>query len=385
MSSRSSSSVSDVHSDLPFDIGGQILFGGTTTGVYPVDLRASSRWLLWAPEQGRKIPRNPAWGGTTKNGFRGFALCSPKDPRAWSSFEPAQDTAEKLDLHLGYYLALSDWSDWEGENLPGEHTVESLQVDEPHVGLLDLDDIRNSDTGRLAPEARQLIKHCSSTFVEWSPSDKGAHILGNFTLPEDLTSLSVNLASPGWPNATLELYEGGRFTTMTGKHVPGTARRTDDIQSEVDAILARHEDAVDAALDRSSSTGGSPTDTSVEGVPDELTGLEETTDISVIYEIVERTTPADIILESPVTEVRDDGSRSRDPCWADSDSGTRLAEFNDGWMWREGEHVLDALQVVALEEGIISTPQNYPRGSDWWDALDALEARGVSIPELVSE
>jgi hypothetical protein len=143
--------------------------------------------------------------------------------------------------------------------------------------------------------------------------------------------------------------------------------------------------AGEAALNRSTGARPSEGDAATGGVPESLQELDQTPDIDVIYTVIERTTPADVHLESPVTEVRSDGSRSRDPSWADSTSGTRLAEFEDGWMWREGELPLDALQVVALEEGILSNPREYPRGSDWWAAVDALRDRGVPIPELVSE
>lgn len=42
---------------------------------------------------------------------------------------------------------------------------------------------------------------------------------------------------------------------------------------------------------------------------------------------------------------------------------------------------LDALQVVALEERIITDERTYPSGEAFWAAVDALRERGAHIPE----
>ena len=41
---------------------------------------------------------------------------------------------------------------------------------------------------------------------------------------------------------------------------------------------------------------------------------------------------------------------------------------------------LDALPVVALEDGIIHDERTYPQGNDFWDVVDALRGRGAHIP-----
>jgi hypothetical protein len=50
-------------------------------------------------------------------------------------------------------------------------------------------------------------------------------------------------------------------------------------------------------------------------------------------------------------------------------------------VYRDGLIGLDALQVVALEEGIITDERDYPSGEDFWGAVDELRARGAHIPE----
>lgn len=64
------------------------------------------------------------------------------------------------------------------------------------------------------------------------------------------------------------------------------------------------------------------------------------------------------------------------PSWASSKSGTCLAQTGDGWVYRKGMRGLDALQVVALEERIISSGDAYPSGKQFWEAVDALRLRG---------
>jgi hypothetical protein len=59
--------------------------------------------------------------------------------------------------------------------------------------------------------------------------------------------------------------------------------------------------------------------------------------------------------------------------------------MEDGWIYRDGLIVLDALQVVALEEDIITTAGEYPSGKDFWEAVDELRARGADIPEYEAD
>jgi hypothetical protein len=138
-------------------------------------------------------------------------------------------------------------------------------------------------------------------------------------------------AADGFDDAEIEVYDAGRYSAMTGNHIAGTPQETTDCQAFLDAI--------------------------------------------------QHTGPGDIRLRSTVTQERTDGSKSMDPSWAQSKSGTRLAEVGDGWVYRKGMVGLDALQVVALEERIVSSETEYPSGEDFWQAVEALRERGAHIPE----
>lgn len=111
--------------------------------------------------------------------------------------------------------------------------------------------------------------------------------------------------------------------------------------------------------------------------------MDVAAELGDIFDAIADVTPADIRLRSEKTE--DDGNRmSFDPSWEHSASGTRLG-FDDGWIYRATNTGMDALQVVALEEGIIASPQDYPSGREFFDAVEELRNRGGDIPEPPEE
>lgn len=118
---------------------------------------------------------------------------------------------------------------------------------------------------------------------------------------------------------------------------------------------------------------------------EDLDGMDETDNIQAIFDAIRHVEPRDVRLRSDLTEERPDGTLSFDPTWATSESGKRLGWDPDiGFIYRKGDVGMDALQVVALEEGIIRSVTDYPTGQEWWDAVDALRDRGARIPEYES-
>ncbi|WP_158056561.1 Rrf2 family transcriptional regulator [Halorussus halophilus] len=354
---------------------------GVNPDTFPTDLvENGARWLLWQYSDDRKVPRNPAWGYT--NHGVGYAFVGAKDPEAWFDFEAAARWINHDDdLGFAYYLTSPDRDDWDNDGKYNHVDPDEDVPDEPHVGLLDFDDIRDPDTGAVAPAAADLLERLSGTFCEWSPSGTGAHALGGFRLPDSVKTLTIDLSSPEWPDAELEIYPGRRYTTVTGDHIPGTATETNDIHGILEDIIAAHPGALDAA--RATNPSGRPDelDREPETSKAELADIETTSDIQDVFDAIQHTGPRDIRLRSTVTHERGDGSTDLDPSWAQSKSGTRLAQVGDGWVYRKGMQGLDALQVVALEERIITTETEYPSGEEFWDAVDALRNRGAHIPK----
>jgi len=114
---------------------------------------------------------------------------------------------------------------------------------------------------------------------------------------------------------------------------------------------------------------------------EEIAGVETTPDAQDVFDAIQHVRPGDVRPRSTVTQERAGGSKSLDPAWATFTSGTRLAQVEDGWVYRTGMYGLDALQAVALEERIITDEATYPSGEDFRDAVDALRERGAHIPE----
>ncbi|MFC6732360.1 hypothetical protein [Haladaptatus sp. GCM10025893] len=357
---------------------------GAETDTYPTDLvENGSRWLLWQYSDDRKVPRNPVWGYSSHGS--GYAFVGAKNPDAWFDFDDAANWVDHDDdLGLAYYLTSPDRNDWEGDDKYAHINPAEDVPEEPHVGLLDFDDIRNPDTGDVAPAAANLLEKLAGTFCEWSPSGTGAHALGGFCLPDGVNALTIDLSTPEWPDAELEIYPGRRYTTITGNHIPGTATSTRDIHGIVEELLATNPGALEAA--RAAPPAGRPDQFTTEPSTSKeaLADIETTSDIQDVFDAIQHTGPGDIHLRSTVTRERCDGSKDLDPSWAQSKSGTRLAEVSDGWVYRKGMQGLDALQVVALEEHLITAVTDYPSGESFWKAVDALRERGAHIPKYES-
>ncbi|MFW6434876.1 MAG: hypothetical protein ACOCY1_00700 [Halovenus sp.] len=321
--------------------------------IYPEDLVDVDQWLTWKPtDDGRKVPRAPYEHPDWPDKF-----VSAQDPTVWTEFEIAREWVRKLS---GYDLAF---------NIPND----DADVVDNHV-LVDYDDARDPETGRIHPTVREHLKHAES-YADVSTSGTGVHIFCRGTLPEGVKAVDAPLpAAEGFEDAEIEVYDAGRYSAMTGNHIVGTPTETTECQAFLEDLAEEFA-------------------TVAEGTPDELTrepeksreelaDVETTDDIQDVLDAIQHTGPRDIRLRSTVTQERGDGSKSMDPSWARSKSGTRLAQIDDGWVYRKGMVGLDALQVVALEERLITSETEYPSGETFWEAVDALRDRGAHIPEL---
>ena len=322
------------------------------TATYPVDCYEHDQWLTWKPtdDDYGKIPRAPyAYPNWPER------YVNAQNPAVWTDFTTAQDWAEKLSgFALAYVIRDRD-------EYPDEDLV-----------IVDYDDARDLETSAVHPVIREHLQAAES-YADISPSGTGVHILCQGQLPDDVTTVADPLPHhDAIPEASIEVYESARFIAMSGQHLVGTPAETQPAQEFIDDLVETF------------STPQTQTEASPEvkpPLPHRRSSLASTNDIEDVYRAIETTRPSEICLDSPVTETRSDGTKSRNPCWTHSDSGTRLAEMDDGWIYRNGLVVLDALQVVALEEGIITTAGNYPEGRDFWQAVDELRHRGADIPE----
>jgi len=324
-------------------------------GIFPAELLLQDRWFVWAMDNGRKIPRAPWSDDHTEETYASW-----KNEDIWTDFDTADEWVDSLSGY-GHASCIPTYED---------NSVERLI-------FFDFDDARNPDTGEIHNHVWSFIdEHGLSAYL--STSGTGVHAFGWGRLPEGY-KVSFERELPDWEygdDVHLEVYAGARFIALTGEHIAGTPVSVPDLNETSVELFEQF------GTERQTGPEREP-DVSREAVQD----IDTTTDISDIYDAIAHTRPSDIRLRSTETESYSgrDANRALNPSWANSESGTRLAEFDDHWLYRKGNVNLDALQVVALEERIILTETEYPEGEDFWDAVEALRDRGAHIPELETQ
>jgi len=166
--------------------------------VFPSEMLALPQWvpyrMVWKPELSKfdKVPINPNTGANAKS----------NDPRTWGSFDRAVTLALKRKMGgVGFVFGRTD----------------------PYVGI-DLDKCLGSD-GKIEAWAQEIIDALNS-YTESSPSGKGYHIIGRGKLPPG-----------GRRNGRLEMYDSGRFFTVTGVVVSSGVLR--DFDAELNSLHTR--------------------------------------------------------------------------------------------------------------------------------------------------
>ncbi|HIN85840.1 MAG TPA: DUF3631 domain-containing protein [Myxococcales bacterium] len=113
--------------------------------------------------------------------------------------------------------------------------------DDPYAGI-DLDHVRDPDTGQFEPWAREIITRLDS-YSELSQSGTGAHII-------------VRAKVPGTRRrkGDIEIYDAGRYFCMTGERLEGMPGTVEERQVILNAIHAELFDASDAENPAPSTT-----------------------------------------------------------------------------------------------------------------------------------
>jgi hypothetical protein len=93
---------------------------------------------------------------------------------------------------------------------------------------IDLDDHRNPDTGELTPFAQKVLGLFPS-YAEVSPSGTGIKIFGRGKLPAGCPKQNKSLG--------VEVYDGGRYFTVTGNVIPGGPTEIQNLQPAIDQHL----------------------------------------------------------------------------------------------------------------------------------------------------
>lgn len=165
----------------------------------PQSLRDRPQWVLWRYEargddKPTKVPyqvRNPKWKASSTN------------PDTWGTFAAACAACSAANLDgIGY----------------------TFSSDDPYVGI-DLDDILD-DQGNCKPWAAPWLAELS-TYAEVSPSGKG------------IKAIAIGKLPGGGINAgDIELYDQGRYFTITGQRLTNAPAEPCDLNGTIDRLYA---------------------------------------------------------------------------------------------------------------------------------------------------
>lgn len=175
----------------------------------PQCLRVRSQWVVWRREE-----RNGKWTKVPYDAKTGH-LAKSTAQATWSTFEQAVDAYRRRECYdgVGFVFTKGD----------------------PFCGV-DLDDCRRDD-GTLAPWAQEIVDQLAS-YSEISPSDTGVKIFLVGKKPDFARSAVKNIAPEGEPGG-MEIYQDGRYFTVTGNILPGSPADVQDCQPQLDALCRR--------------------------------------------------------------------------------------------------------------------------------------------------
>jgi len=163
----------------------------------PKGLKDLNQWVVWKAEHKNgkwtKVPYNPH---TKKN-------AKVNDPKSWSNYETAINCYKESNGFDGIGFVLT--------------------VNDPFIGW-DLDKCRDGKTGEIEKWAQKII-NCMNSYSETSPTGTGIRIFAKGSLPKT-----------GRKKGNIEVYETGRYLTLTGHHLPGAAKTIEKRQDEVNAL-----------------------------------------------------------------------------------------------------------------------------------------------------
>lgn len=166
------------------------------------------QWLCWeaAMRDGKetKLPKDPETGG----------FAQTDDPSTWGSFLNANGKVKAGQMDgVGFVFT----------------------EDDSYVGI-DLDNCRDPETGEWEDWALDVMQDIGG-WIEISPSGTGAHIILKGEIPGDRNR-----------KGDLEMYEDGRFFTITGQLVDESGERLDeDVETPE---IKEAQQALDAVYDR---------------------------------------------------------------------------------------------------------------------------------------
>lgn len=170
----------------------------------PTDLKAVRRWVLWSLVWKAKKNGTGKWDKVPKTVAGKNA--SSTDSQTWGTFDKVFAAYQSGGFAgIGFML---------GDGFVG----------------IDLDDVRNPFTGEITAGWAAELLTATSTYADVSPSSTGVKVFGRGVWVGDWHK---RLHPSGM--GEIEVYDGGRFFTVTG-HIAGNCAGVADIQPALDSL-----------------------------------------------------------------------------------------------------------------------------------------------------
>ena len=203
-------------------------------------------WVCWEyvwkhdREGWTKLPIDPSTGDAA----------SSTDSETWSSFEEAQQHYRETEQTDGVGYVVSE---------------------EDIIVGVDLDDCVDAASGEIDSWAREVVDSIPS-YWERSPSGTGLRGFGLGYLPDGKTRADVEDA-----DGHIEVYETGRYLTLTGKQLEASTDDVEQVNSELHDLHAEY--IADNDEDDSVETGSEPPNPTPDG---DKTGSSDLSDADVV-------------------------------------------------------------------------------------------------------
>lgn len=172
----------------------------------PAELKKYTNWVAWKIEvRNGKETKVPIDAKSGKN-------ASSIDPRTWTDISTASE----------YF------KNHRGNGVKGV----GFAFDKTRLAGIDLDKCRNPETGDIQVWAKRIIEKIHS-YSEISPSETGVKIFCEGNIPP-----GKHVKSKLGPNlkGKIELYDKGRYFTVTGNHLAGTPTTIEPRSEEISQI-----------------------------------------------------------------------------------------------------------------------------------------------------
>lgn len=172
----------------------------TSWNNVPEALRRLNQWVVWCAEA---APNSTRFAKVPYDAANPREYASTMDPESWGTFDQALDAADLYDRGIGFVFR-------DGGGIFGID-VDSIEKVAP-------------ENREAAMKLRELIWNNFPTYCEQSPSGRGLHYIGYGSLPEGMKGIKDT-------KYQIEIYDFGRYFTVTGDVVGGRDKLTDCQQS----------------------------------------------------------------------------------------------------------------------------------------------------------